>query len=84
MSNKKIESVIDSCSRCKHMLKMKEIAGNTFFAGICAYGLSEGKMDKSPPFTIVATSTSKDVFDNEISIPENCPLETYSEKQKNT
>lgn len=78
----KIENVIDSCHNCRYMLKVQEVGGNTFFAGVCQYGSYKGDMDNPHPFTIVATSTSKDVFGNKISIPSNCPLETYTENIK--
>lgn len=75
---KKIEHVIDSCHDCRHMRAMVETAGNTFYAGICEYGLSEGDENNPHPFTIVCTGTNKEVFDNPIKIPDNCPLENYS------
>lgn len=74
---RKIEKVIDSCHECRYMQKVQEIGGNTFFAGICGYGMYEGDMDKPHPFTVVATSTNRDVFGNPIKIPDNCPLETH-------
>jgi len=74
---KKIEKVIDSCHECRCMQKVQEMGGNTFFAGICGYRMYEGDINKSHLFTVVATSTNKDVFDNPITIPNNCPLETY-------
>ena len=59
------------------MQKVQEIGGNTFFAGICGYGMYEGDMDKPHPFTVVATSTNRDVFGIQIKIPDNCPLESH-------
>ncbi|HMT75706.1 MAG TPA: hypothetical protein PKA77_16650 [Chitinophagaceae bacterium] len=73
----KIENVIDSCHECRYMQKVQEVGGNTFFAGICIYGSYKGNMDNPHPFTVVATSTNKDVFNQSITIPDNCPLETF-------
>jgi hypothetical protein len=73
----KIEKVIDSCHECRYMQKVQELNGNTFFAGICVYGMFEGNENKPHPFTTVRVGTNKDIFQNPISIPANCPLETY-------
>lgn len=73
----KIENVIDSCHECRYMQAVQEMDGNTFYAAICRYGSFKGDMDQPHPFTIVATSTNKDVFKNPITIPDNCPLETH-------
>lgn len=73
----KIENVIESCHKCRYMKKMVELDGNTFFIGVCEYGMYHGNEDNAHPFTVVCSSTSKVVFGNSIKIPENCPLETY-------
>ena len=70
---KKIESVIESCHKCRHMVRLQEVDGNTFFVAVCDYGNNV----KAHPLTALASSTGKDLFNNPIKIPENCPLENY-------
>lgn len=67
------------------MKKVKEIDGNTYFAGICEYGsLFDFKEipANSFPTNVVATTGTIQRLNCAINIPENCPLETYNSNSK--
>ena len=50
---------------------------STEYLMVCAYGYHNETAHRQ---TVVAGSTSWDMFDNHVSIPKECPLEDYAGK----
>ncbi|MGP2571120.1 hypothetical protein ACT4R9_10055 [Ornithobacterium rhinotracheale] len=68
---KKIEKIIENCTDCRFSKEFQEMDGNTDFVLVCTK--SEEKS-----FLIVRTDQKIKDFMN-VGIPENCPLENYTE-----
>ena len=71
---KKIENIISTCNECKHFRAMQLEKGNTFFAAICNF--SDDEKDYEYPNILLHNSTDSSL-NYSITIPKNCPLQTY-------
>ncbi|MCK0202455.1 hypothetical protein MWN41_05405 [Ornithobacterium rhinotracheale] len=69
---KKIENTIENCAECRFSKEFQELKGNSDFVLICTN--PEGKS-----FLIVRENQKIKDFMN-VDIPENCPLENYTEQ----
>jgi hypothetical protein len=79
---KKIENIIDSCNQCKHCKAMVSEKSNSFYAAICNYQSEFDEEKEVPPMVLhTSTDSSKNYC---LDIPDNCPLETYSENETRT
>lgn len=81
----KIAKLISKCNDCSFCNFVQEIGGNTLFAALCipvdddeTFNLKKNQA----PF-LLTTSTSN-IKDNNIEIPNKCPLEGYKIKKNET
>jgi hypothetical protein len=72
----RIQKVINSCHQCEFLKKMQHLTSNCFYAGVCNYE----KEDEETVFRsnlLVCVGGNSDIFNRQIDIPKECPLEEY-------
>ena len=75
---KKIHKVITSCHDCEHCKKTTSNANN-FTRGFICFFKYESDPVQPRPFLLHYTESG---VNNELLIPNNCPLEDYKETEK--